>query len=262
MFSKLKLHYPNCSCYTNFTKVKKDIVCKKFFVVSGIYMEVSFPYRHWNNDYTIIFCLANETTDRLHQITGGLRMSYNHGTQEWEDAYVKLTGERMDTNPKPYVYFMPEWVGAWEKFLKADPVYKSVALPDWRGAVVLHVLKSPDYGVDQDIYVYLDLHANEVRSIRIVPATYGKQGAFVITGTIERWMAVGKKELDVVKGMMQGKLKLKGNLPAIVRAIKPAVRLVDAAAEVGGLMPDEWTPERIEEIRGTIKDLTTKFNID
>ena len=189
-------------------------------------------------------------------------MSYTHGTPEWEEAYVNVTKERMGKEAKPYVYFMPEWVGAWEEFLKADPVYKSVALPDWRGAVVLHVQKSPDYGVDQDIYVYLDLHANIVRSIRIVPATFGKQGAFVITGTIERWMAVGKKELDVVKGMMQGKLKLKGNLPAIVRAIKPAVRLVDAAAEVGGLMPDEWTPEKIEEIRETINNLVTEFNID
>lgn len=189
-------------------------------------------------------------------------MPYIHGTPEWEDAYVKITNDRMASMPKPYIYFMPEWVGEWEKFLKADSIYKSVALPDWRGSVVLHVLQNSDYGVDQDIYVYLDLFSNQVRSIRIVPADFGKKGTFVITGTIERWMAVGKKELDVVKGMMQGKLKLKGNLPAIVRAIKPAVRLVDAAAEVGGLMPDEWSAEKIEEIRATIKNLVTEFNIN
>ncbi|MBU1171450.1 MAG: SCP2 sterol-binding domain-containing protein [Proteobacteria bacterium] len=189
-------------------------------------------------------------------------MPYTHGTQEWEEAYTAVTKKRMDSEKKPYIYFMPEWVGAWEEFLKADPVYKSVALPDWKGAVVLHVLKNADYGVEQDIYVYLDLLANQVRSIRIVPSDYGKSGAFVITGTIERWMAVGKKELDVVKGMMQGKLKLKGNLPAIVRAIKPAVRLVDAAAEVGGLMPDAWTPEIIESIKETIKNMAAEFNIN
>lgn len=188
-------------------------------------------------------------------------MSYTHGTPEWEEAYVKLTNERMKSMTKPYIYFMPEWVGAWEAYLKADPVYKAVALPDWRGAVVLHVLQNPEYGVDQDIYVYLDLHANEVRSIRIVPAEFGKQGAFVITGTLERWMAVGKKELDVVKGMMQGKLKLKGNLPAIVRAIKPAIRLVDASVDVGGQMPDEWSPELIEDVRKTVKELSAEFNI-
>jgi len=35
----------------------------------------------------------------------------------------------------------------------------------------------------------------------------------VITGSIERWVQVGKKELDVVKGMMQGKLKLRETFP-------------------------------------------------
>lgn len=189
-------------------------------------------------------------------------MAYKHGTPEWEAAYVQKTKERMGNQPKPYIYFMPEWVGAWEQFLKADPVYKSVALPDWEGAVVLHVVKNPDYGVDQDIYVYLDLHKDQCRSIRIVPSEFGKKGAYVITGSIDRWMAVGKKQLDVVKGMMQGKLKLKGNLPAIVRAIKPAVRLVDAAAEVGGSMPDEWSPEQIENVRKTIQELATEFSID
>jgi putative sterol carrier protein len=188
-------------------------------------------------------------------------MAYTHGTPEWEAAYVKVTKERMATQPKPFGYFLPEWIGEWEKFMQADPVYKSVALPEWEGAVVLHVLKNPDFGVDQDIYVYLDLWHNQCRSIRIVPSEYGKKGAYVITGTIERWMAVGRKQLDVVKGMMQGKLKLKGNLPAIVRAIKPAVRLVEAAAEVGGRMPDEFSPQEIENFRKTINDLVTEFNI-
>jgi putative sterol carrier protein len=107
----------------------------------------------------------------------------------------------------------------------------------------------------------MDLHQKECRSIRIVPAEYGKKGAYVITGTIDRWMAVGRKQLDVVKGMMQGKLKLKGNLPAIVRAIKPAVRLVEASVEVGGRMPDEFSPEEIEEFRNSIQSLMTEFGL-
>lgn len=188
-------------------------------------------------------------------------MAYTHGTPEWEEAYMKQATERAEAQPKPYAYFMPEWILEWEKFIQSDPVYKSVALPDWEGAVVLHILKNPDFGVDQDIYVYLDLWHDQCHSIRIVPSEYGKQGAYVITGTIERWMAVGRRQLDVVKGMMQGKLKLKGNLPAIVRAIKPAVRLVEAAADVGGRMPDEFTPEEIEDFRNTINDLVAEFNI-
>jgi putative sterol carrier protein len=189
-------------------------------------------------------------------------MAYTFGTPEWEEAYKALTKERMESEKKPYAYFMPEWIGAWEAFLKADPIYREAALPDWKGAVVLHALAAPNYGVDQDIYIYMDLHQKECRSIRIVPAEYGKKGAYVITGTIDRWMAVGRKQLDVVKGMMQGKLKLKGNLPAIVRAIKPAVRLVEASVEVGGRMPDEFSPEEIEEFRNSIKSLMIEFGLN
>lgn len=188
-------------------------------------------------------------------------MPYTHGTPEWEEAYAKKTRERMETQAKPYRYFLPEWIGEWEKFVQNDPIYKSVAPPDWEGAVVLHVLKNSKYGIDRDIYAYLDLWHGACRSIRIVPSEYGKRGTYVITGAIERWMAVGRKQLDVVKGMMQGKLKLKGNLPAIVRAIKPAVRLVEATSEVAGRMPDEFTTEELEKFRQTINDLTSEFNI-
>jgi len=38
------------------------------------------------------------------------------------------------------------------------------------------------------------------------------------------------KELDPIKGMMQGKLKLKGDLPTIVRYVKAAQELVNAAS--------------------------------
>jgi hypothetical protein len=74
-------------------------------------------------------------------------------------------------------------------------------------------------------------------------------------------MAVGRKQLDVVKGMMQGKLKLKGDLPTVVKAVKAAVRLVETAGEVGGIYPDELNPEQIESFRKLIKDLTEEFNI-
>ncbi len=49
-----------------------------------------------------------------------------------------------------------------------------------------------------------------------------------------------KRELDPVKGMMQGKLKLKGDLPTIVRYVKAANELVNLA----GSVPTEFVDER------------------
>ena len=50
-----------------------------------------------------------------------------------------------------------------------------------------------------------------------------------------------RKELDPIKGMMQGKLKLKGDLPTIVRAVKASQELVNSSATVA---PPSWTSSR------------------
>jgi hypothetical protein len=99
-------------------------------------------------------------------------MPYTFGTPEWEEAYVKKLQERIANEPKPFIYFSPEWVGEWEKFIQNDAKYKELALPNWENAIVIHVQKNPAFGVDQDIYVKMDLwHNGACRSIRYIPNT-------------------------------------------------------------------------------------------
>ena len=144
-------------------------------------------------------------------------MPYTYGTPEWDEAFNKLIQDRTASQPRPWLVFSPEWMGEWETFIQNDAKYKELALPNWENPIVIHVLKNPALGVDHDIYVKMDLwHNGECRSIKYIPpSAVGKPGDFVITGTIERWFAVGRKQLDVIKGMMQGKLKLKGDLPLL-----------------------------------------------
>ncbi len=180
-----------------------------------------------------------------------------YGTEEWEKEYDAEVARRME-KPPPYIYFTPEWVALYEKAVQGDAPYREYA-KDWEGSVVLHVLADPNYGVDIDLYVFMDLWHGDARWIKIVPADKGESGDFVITGSLERWMQVARKQLDTVKGMMQGKLKLKGDLPTIVRAVKAAQRLVEISSEVGGKFPDELTPEEMEELKGVVSELSAKF---
>jgi putative sterol carrier protein len=190
-------------------------------------------------------------------------MPYIYGTPEWQEAYNKQLQERIATQPRPFIVFTPEWVGEWEKLLQNDAKYKSLALPDWEHPIIIHVQKNPVFGVDQDLYVKMDLwHNGECRSIRYIPSeAAGQPGDFVVSGNIERWLQVGRKQLDVVKGMMQGKLKLKGDLPTVVKAVKAAVRIVETVGEVGGKYEDELSPEEIESLRNLIKELSVEFNV-
>ena len=184
-------------------------------------------------------------------------MALKYGTDEWESEYQAVLAKRTE-KPPPYIYFTPEWVSLFEKMIQEDAEYKEAA-KDWEGSTVLHVEAAPDYGLDVDLYIFMDLWHGDCRSVRIVPPDAGEAGDFVITGSLERWTQVGKKELDATKGMMQGKLKLKGDLPAIVRSVKAAQRLTDLSAEVGGLFPTELSDEAKEVLKASVKDMTDKL---
>jgi putative sterol carrier protein len=188
-------------------------------------------------------------------------MAYTYGTDEWEEAYKEEVAKRMESEPQPYIYFTPEWVAVYEKAVQEDAEYKEVA-KDWEGTVVLHVQEKSEYGLDQDLFLLLDLWHGDCRSMRLVPREVGEKGDFVITGSLDRWIQVGKKELDPVKGMMQGKLKLQGDLPTIVRNVRASSRLVDISADVGGKYPDELGPDETETLRSVVSDLSERFGIN
>ncbi|HEY5532775.1 MAG TPA: SCP2 sterol-binding domain-containing protein [Candidatus Anoxymicrobiaceae bacterium] len=184
-------------------------------------------------------------------------MAIQYSSDEWQSEYAAELAKRLKA-PPPYIYFTPEWVSLYEKLIQNDQPYKEAA-KDWEGTVVLHVLADPEHGLDIDLYVLLDLWHGECRSAQIVPAEVGENGDFVITGALDRWVQVGKKELDAVKGMMQGKLKLKGDLPKIVRAVKASQRLTDLSAEVGGKFPTDLSPAETDELRTIVSELGDKF---
>lgn len=185
-------------------------------------------------------------------------MAYVYGTDQWETAYKEMTSERMASVSKPYVMGSPEWVGTFEKLIQEDDLYKEVA-KKWEGTVVIHILANPESGLDDDIYMLMDLWHGDCRSVRLVPKEAGENANFVLTGELERWQSVMKKELDVVKAMMQGKVKLKGSLPTIVRFVKASIRLVDLAAQVDTVFPPEMDKQEREEYMKSFGDLRATF---
>ena len=55
-----------------------------------------------------------------------------------------------------------------------------------------------------------------------------------------RWKEVLRGDLDPVKGMMQGKLKVRGDLPTIVRHVRAANELVHLTMQVPTEFLDEY----------------------
>jgi putative sterol carrier protein len=179
-------------------------------------------------------------------------MTYKYGTPEWEESFSTIMNDLYDVESPPYIMGAPSWILAWEKLIQADDQYRQLG-QGWEGTVVIHIEAEPSVGLDDDMYLLMDLWHGDCRSVRLVPKDVGEAADFVITGKYERWKQVMIKELDVVKGMMQGKVKLRGDLPTIVRYAKASTRLVDLVGEVPTIRLDEMAPEEIEAFKPWIE---------
>ena len=131
-----------------------------------------------------------------------------------------------------------EWLKEYIERINQSPSYREAAA-DWEGDVALVIEAEPDKGVPEDVWAWLDLWHGECREGRITTDEEGSKASFVVRAPYSRWKEVIRKELDPVKGMMQGKLKLKGDLPTIVRQVKATNELVNLSQTVPTEFPDE-----------------------
>jgi putative sterol carrier protein len=137
-----------------------------------------------------------------------------------------------------YAAFSPEWAQAFKDEINKSEAYRQAA-KGWKWTVGLVVEAEPDKGFAEARGIVMDLFEGEARDIRVGTAEEASACEFVITAPFSRWRQVATKELDATRGMLQGKLKLKGNLPTIVRYTKASQELTNATTRV----PVEWPDE-------------------
>jgi len=132
-----------------------------------------------------------------------------------------------------------EWLEAYVERINASPEYREAA-STWEGDIVYVFEAEPDKGVPIEVWSWLDLWHGRCRAHRygLLPEE-GEKARFIIRAPYSRWKDVINKDLDPVKGMMQGKLKLRGDLPTILRYVKAANELVNLAASI----PTEFVDE-------------------
>jgi len=130
------------------------------------------------------------------------------------------------------------WFDALATEINASEHYRSVAA-DWEGDIAFRIGAEPDRGVPHDLYGYLDLWHGACRASRVITAAEADDAAYAIDAPYSRWKDVVLGDLDPIKGMMQGKLRVRGDLPTIVRYVKASNVLVDLTTEVDTQFIDE-----------------------
>ena len=131
-----------------------------------------------------------------------------------------------------------EWFHALAGEINDSPAYREAAA-DWEGDIAFVVEADPERGVPDDVWGYLDLWHGACRDGRLIEPAEGEAAAFVISATYRRWKDVVRGDLDPVRAMMQGKLRVHGDLPTILRYVQAAHELVVLCGVVPTRFPDE-----------------------
>jgi putative sterol carrier protein len=134
--------------------------------------------------------------------------------------------------------FSPEWAQAFKDEINKSEVYRKAGR-GWQWTVGLVVEAEPDRNFPESRGVVMDLFEGEARNIKVGTATEAQACDFVITAPYSRWKQVATRELDATRGMLQGKLKLKGNLPTVVRYTKASQEMTECTTRVPVNWPDE-----------------------
>jgi putative sterol carrier protein len=134
--------------------------------------------------------------------------------------------------------FSPEFANAFKDEINKSTVYKQAG-KGWKWTVGLVVEAEPDKNFPEAKGVFMDLFDGQARDIKVTSADAAAKADFVISAPYSRWKQVMQKELDPTKGMMQGKLKLKGDLPTIVRYTRASQEMTECTTRIPVEFPDE-----------------------
>jgi putative sterol carrier protein len=131
-----------------------------------------------------------------------------------------------------------EWFQRFVEVINGSKEYREYA-DTWEGDVVILVEAEPDKGVPDDVYGLLDLWHGSCRGGGLVDQARADDAEFVVRAPYSRWKDVILGDLEPVKGLVQGKLRVRGDLPKILRYVKGTQELALLTGEVETTFPDE-----------------------
>ncbi len=142
-----------------------------------------------------------------------------------------------------------EWVEEYRDAINGSAEYREAA-HDWEGAVVYHFQAEPEKRLAEDVYGWFDLWHGECREAKQVAAEEAAGAEFIVSAPYSIWKQVITKELEPMKAIMQGRLKMKGDLAKAVRYTKASLVLQDIATRIPDTeFLDELPPDRLRELR-------------
>jgi putative sterol carrier protein len=122
-----------------------------------------------------------------------------------------------------------EWIKALMAEVNQSAAYAKAA-QTWEGDFYFIVDKGGS--IPEAVYMYMDLWHGQCREAYKVDDPSQKSPAFLMNAPVAIWQQVFEKKIDPIRGMMSGKLKLKGNMMKVIKTPKAAIELVECCTKI------------------------------
>ncbi len=125
----------------------------------------------------------------------------------------------------------PLWAATLQTAINASAAYREAARA-WEGDFWFIVEPAHGEAGVARVHIYVDLWHGECRLCEIAADEALRTPEFRISAERKNWQRVVERQIDPIKALMTGSLKLKGNMAKVMRNVKAAQELVLCAAAV------------------------------
>ena len=137
-----------------------------------------------------------------------------------------------------------EWVEAWVALANGSAEFEASG-SGWEGAVGIVIEADPGSAVPETLYLRLEGRGGKWLSHALGTESGLLDGTvFVLRAPYVRWKELINQDLHPIKGLLQGRIRIQGHLPIILRWIGSVAVLARLAGEVRTEFVDEvaWRP--------------------
>ena len=137
------------------------------------------------------------------------------------------------------IFPSPEWVAAWVELANSDLAFRSAGA-GWDGVVCGVIEADEAAGIGDDLYLRLVgrdgyWHENTLAA----DAGLLDGSAFTIRGPYSTWKSVICQQLNPITGIMQGRLRLQGQLSTFLRWSRAMLIMTQLAGRMDTAFVDE-----------------------
>jgi len=129
-----------------------------------------------------------------------------------------------------------EWLNELKDSLNADKTFEKTAAK-WEGSLVMHV--QADELHDKETIMWIDPYHGKVRDAKIINSLDEEESEFVLGAKYATWKAIINGEMDSMKAMMKGKIKVQGKLTTLLKQTKASNALIKVQQNMDTIFIDE-----------------------